>query len=214
MTRLAVIGATGYAGEHIVRAALEKGVDVVAYARAAAESPVPGAEYRQGDFTDRAVAERIAGDADVVVVAASPRGDMVGRLETGVAQLADVAAATGVRLGVIGGAGSLQASEGGPLLFDTDGFPDAIQEEAREAARMLDALRERTDDLDWFYISPAAGFGSYAPGEARGSYRTGGDVLVTDADGESFISGADFGLAIADEVAEPKHRRERFTVAY
>jgi putative NADH-flavin reductase len=47
-------------------------------------------------------------------------------------------------------------------------------------------LRETGDDVDWFYVSPAAGFGSYAPGEATGSYRVGGDVLVTDASASSW----------------------------
>lgn len=51
-------------------------------------------------------------------------------------------------------------------------------------------------------------------GEATESYRVGGDVLVTDADGTSFISGADFALAFVDEIEQGRHRRERFTVAY
>ena len=214
MTRLAVIGGTGYAGGHIIEQAKAKGIDVVSYSRTSPETPIDGVEYRTGDFTDEKVASEIVADADVVVVTAAPRGDMLGRVETGTAQLADLAAASGTRLFVVGGAGSLQAYEGGPLVFDTEGFPEPVQPEAREAARMLDALRERGDDLDWCYISPAAGFGSFAPGEARGTYRTGGDVLVADEAGESFISGADFGLAVADEVATPAHRGTRFTVAY
>ncbi|WP_105566970.1 NAD(P)-dependent oxidoreductase [Microbacterium halophytorum] len=214
MTRLAVIGGTGYAGAHIIEQAKAQGIDVVSYSRSTPEAAIEGVEYRTGDFTDRAVASEIVADADVVVITAAPRGDMVGRVETATAQIADLAAASGTRLGVVGGAGSLYAYEGGPQVFDTDGFPDAIQPEAREAARMLDALRERSDDLDWFYISPAGGFGAFAPGEALGRYRTGGDVLVTDDAGESFISGADFGLAVADEVARPAHRGTRFTVAY
>ena len=63
-------------------------------------------------------------------------------------------------------------------------------------------------------VSPAGGFGSYNPGEFRGEYRVGGDVLLTDAEGNSDISGADFGVAIVDEIEVPAHRRKRFTVAY
>lgn len=214
MTRLAVIGGTGYAGTHIVAAAKAKGIDVVSYSRGVPAAPVDGVEYRQVDATGPEAAAQIVADADVVVVTAAPRGDMLGRVEGVVAQLAARAAEAGVRLGVIGGAGSLLVSENGPRVMDTDGFPDAILPEASEAAAILDALRTREDDLDWFYLSPAGGFGSFAPGEARGTYRVGGDVLLTDDDGESFISGADFGLAVADEVANPAHRRVRFTVAY
>lgn len=214
MTRLAVIGGTGYAGAHIVRTAAERGLDVVSYSRTLPEDAQPGVEYRTADFTEENAARAIVADADVVVVCAAPRGDMAGRVETAVAQLARIAAEAGVRLGVIGGAGSLLVSEGGPRVMDGPEFPSFILPEAQEAGRMLDALRADDSDLDWFYVSPAGGFGSFAPGEARGEYRVGGDVLLVDENGESFISGADFALAIVDEVEKPAHRRQRFTVAY
>ena len=37
---------------------------------------------------------------------------------------------------------------------------------------------------------------------------------MTDAEGESYISGADLGVAVVDEIENPKHSRERFTVGY
>jgi len=52
------------------------------------------------------------------------------------------------------------------------------------------------------------------PGERTGEYRDGGDVIVTDAEGESFISGADLAVAVLDEIESPKHPRGRFTVGY
>ena len=52
------------------------------------------------------------------------------------------------------------------------------------------------------------------PGERTGTYRDGGDVVVTDDEGESFISGADLAVAVVDEIEDPKHLRERFTVGY
>jgi putative NADH-flavin reductase len=56
--------------------------------------------------------------------------------------------------------------------------------------------------------------GSEAPGEATGRYRIGGDVLLSDADGNSNISGADYATAFVDEIDKPAHRRQRFSVAY
>ncbi|OCG76542.1 NAD(P)-dependent oxidoreductase [Microbacterium sediminis] len=214
MTRIAVIGGTGYAGGHIVRTAADRGHEVISYSRTLPETPAPGVEYREADFTDAEAARAIVADADVVIVCAAPRGDMEGRVEGAVAQLAALAAEAGVRLGVIGGAGSLLVSEGGPRVMDGPDFPAAILPEAQEAGRMLDALRADDSGLDWFYVSPAAGFGSFAPGEPRGTYRVGGDVLLVDEAGESFVSGADFATALVDEIQEPAHRRQRFTVAY
>lgn len=74
--------------------------------------------------------------------------------------------------------------------------------------------RQTPDDLDWFVLTPAAGFRVGEPGEALGKYRVGGDVLVKDSNGNSFISGIDFGLAVVDEIENPVHHRARFTVAY
>ena len=39
-------------------------------------------------------------------------------------------------------------------------------------------------------------------------------MLVRDADGKSYISGADFAVAVVDEIEQANHRRERFTVGY
>jgi putative NADH-flavin reductase len=40
------------------------------------------------------------------------------------------------------------------------------------------------------------------------------NVLVTDANGASFISGADYALAFVDEIEQARHSGERFIVAY
>ena len=115
---------------------------------------------------------------------------------------------------MIGGAGSLLVAPDGPKLAETDGFPDAFKPEAAEMGAVLEDLRASSGGLEWFYVSPVGGFGAWAPGEATGTYRIGGDVLLTDADGQSNISGADLAKAIVTEIEEPTHTGSRFTVAY
>jgi hypothetical protein len=39
-------------------------------------------------------------------------------------------------------------------------------------------------------------------------------VLVTDADGRSYISGQDFAVAMVEEIESHAHPRARLTVAY
>lgn len=51
-------------------------------------------------------------------------------------------------------------------------------------------------------------------GERTGEYRDGGEVLVVDQSGESFISGPDLAVAVVDEIEDPKHTGRRFTVGY
>jgi putative NADH-flavin reductase len=98
--------------------------------------------------------------------------------------------------------------------MDTEGFPPMVRPGSAILTEVLAQLRKTPDDLDWFVMSPAAGFRVGEPGVATGSYRTGGDVLLTDSEGNSYISGSDFGLAVVDEIETPKHPRARFTVAY
>jgi len=213
MARIAVIGGTGYTGSHIVKEAAQRGHTVVSVARSVPTERVEGVTYVEGSLLDApGLASELEG-VDVVVVAVAPREDMAGKVRPAVAELA-AALPEGVRLGVVGGAGGSHVAEGGPLLIDAGSFPEEFQPEAREMIGVLEDLRAAEGDLDWFYVHPAAGFGGYAPGERTGSYRTGGHVLVTDEDGESFISGADFAIAVVDEIEQPRHRRERFTVGY
>lgn len=216
MTRITVLGGTGYTGRHIAATAAAKGHDVTTWSRSAPAEPVEGATHRTGDLSDPAVVAAAVEGADVVVSAVSPRGELAeqGALRGILATAAQQAQERGVRLGVIGGAGSLHVAEGGPLLVDTPDFPEAFAQEARELTAVLQDLRASDEALDWFFLSPAAGFGAYAPGEATGSYRTGGDVLLADERGESFISGEDLALAVVDEIEQPAHPRARFTVAY
>lgn len=214
MARITIIGGTGYAGSHIADEAATRGHAVTSWSRTSPEQPLDGVTYCTGSVTDGDTLTAAVEGADVVIVSLSPRGSMLGQVELVVANLANKLAGTATRLGVIGGAGSLQVAPGGPRLIDGDQFPDAFKAEAAELGRVLDQLRASEESLSWFFVSPAAGFGSYAPGERTGHYRVGGDVLLTDDEGHSDISGADLGIAIVDEIEQPAHHRRRFTVAY
>ncbi len=132
MTRVTIIGGSGYAGAHIAEAAAVRGFDVTSVSRGEVAQQLAGVKYTQGSLLDPADRARILAAADVVVVAASPRGDMAGALRPAIAQLAAEADAAGVRLGVVGGAGSLLQSEGGDLVMNGPGFPDEIKPEAAE----------------------------------------------------------------------------------
>jgi putative NADH-flavin reductase len=52
------------------------------------------------------------------------------------------------------------------------------------------------------------------PGERTGTFRKGGDVLLTGADGRSTISIPDFAIAVADEVEQRASIRQQITFAY
>ena len=75
-----------------------------------------------------------------------------------------------------------------------------------------DALKMLSDsDLAWTYFSPA---GFIQPGQRTGKFRLGGTSLVTDEKGNSSISAEDYAIALVDELENPKHVRQQFTIGY
>jgi putative NADH-flavin reductase len=169
---------------------------------------------RQGNIHNAGLVDELAAGHDVLVVAVHAKPQDGPGLGEALDALTAAAAKHGIRLGVVGGAGSLHVSEGGPRVVDLPEFPEQFKGEALAHAAVLGELRSTPEVIDWFYVSPAGEFGSYAPGEATGRYRVGGDILVTDENGKSEISGADYAKAFVDEIENPVHRRERFTVAH
>jgi putative NADH-flavin reductase len=214
MARITVLGGTGYAGNHIVTEAAARGHEVTSYSRSEPSEKVDGVTYVAASVLDENVLAEAVSDADVVFETISPRGEMADELEGVVARLITLAANSGVRLGVLGGAGSLRVAPEGPRLVDTGVMPEEILPEVHTGIALLEALQNAPAELSWFYVSPAGGFGAYAPGERTGQYRVGKDVLLVDDSGESRLSGQDLAVAVLDEIERPAHHRERFHVAY
>jgi putative NADH-flavin reductase len=215
MTTIAIFGGTGYAGGAIRDEALRRGHTVISVSRKEGKvAGTPGLISREGSLHDPALVDHLAVEADVLVVAIRASEQDGIRLADVIGSLAKTSAEHSTRLGVVGGAGSLHVTEDGPRVVDLPTFPEAHKGEALGQADVLAVLRETPAGVDWFYLSPAASFGSYAPGEATGHYRIGGDVLLADADGNSNISGADYARAFVDEIEKPEHGRQRFSVAY
>ncbi|KDA05932.1 NAD-dependent epimerase [Microbacterium sp. CH12i] len=212
MTRIAVIGGTGYAGSNIVAEAVSRGHSVVSVARSVPAERVEGAVYLEGTILDVPGLLTQIQEVDVVIQALSPRGDMAGKVRPATAELF-AALPDNVRLGVVGGAGGSLVAPGGARVIDS-GFPEEFKAEASEAIGVLEDLQASPENKDWFFVHPAGTFGAWNLGERTGKYRTGGPVLVTDEKGDSYISGPDLGVAFLDEIENPKHHRENFTIGY
>ena len=214
MARITILGGTGYAGAAVVAEGQRRGHEVVAVSRTAPTSPIAGVEYVTGSALDSGILDRVVPGSDVVVEAVSPRGDMAGQEEGLVDELIARITGTPTRLGVIGGASSLLVREGGPRLFDAHRPPPEVLPEVETGMRVLETLQHSAEALDWFYLSPPAEFGAWVSAPDTGSYRLGGDILLTDDDGRSVISAADLARAIVDEIETPAHHRRRFHVAH
>lgn len=216
MTRITIVGGTGYAGSAVAREAASRGHDVTSFSRTAptGDARLDGVTYVTGSLLDAEVRARAVEGADVLVSTLSPRGELDGRIVEVDGELAALAAAAGTRLIVVGGYSSLRPAEGAPRFAEGDDIPPQFAAEARQMNDVLAGLLDAPEALDWTFFSPAQQFGAYVPGEALGHYRVGGEVAFMDADGVSAISGADFALAIVDEIEQPAHRREHVSIAY
>jgi putative NADH-flavin reductase len=217
MSRIVIVGGTGYAGGHIAAEAARRGHQVTSYSRSEpTPTRIPAAviEHRTGDVTDASVLAAAVRDAEVLVMATHHRDTGGAPLADLVPRIAEAATVHDVRVGFVGGAASSYVAEGGPRLLDTPDFNEEWKPEARAGLATLEALHQTPAGFRWFFVSPAALFGSYAAGETTGSYRTGGDYLVTKDDGTSEISGADFALAFVDEIEQEAHPNQRFTVGH
>jgi putative NADH-flavin reductase len=206
--KIAVIGASGKAGSFILKEAVERGHQVTAIVRDASkvtDKNVAVIEKSIFDLTPEDLKQ-----FEVVVNAfGAPLGEEQAHVDAGHA-LIEALKGTNTRAIVVGGAGSLYVDEKKTVkVIDTPGFPDIVKPTAKGQGRNLQELQETTD-ITWTFISPSAVFD--AEGKKTGSYQTGKDNLLVNSKGDSYISYADYAIAVLDEIENPQHLNERFTV--
>jgi len=214
MSRITVVGGTGYAGSLIVAEAAARGHEVTALSRSLPDDRVAGVTYVQGDAVDETALSAVVSGADVVVGALAPRGPLAGSFRDVYRTLARLADAEGAPLYVVGGFSSLRPAAGAPRFAeDLSHAPAEFRDEITAvAALVVDDLPATPKTLDWVFVSPAAKFGSFAPGEPLGEYRVGDDVAVHPEGGE--ISGADYALGVVDLIEKADHHRAHVNLAY
>lgn len=217
--RVAVIGATGFVGSHIVEELVNRNQSIKAFARHTDTIPDHKNVAKVAlDVNDvQALATDLKG-ADVVVSAFNAGWTNPTIYEDyikGAKAIEEATKLAGVkRLIVIGGAGSLYVNDQKELqIVDTADFPEEIKQGAL-AVRDYYNLLKQDNDLDWTMFSPAPEMHQGTSGERKGTYRLGQDVPVFDENGRSILSVEDVAVVIADEVENAEHIKERFTAAY
>lgn len=205
---IGIVGATGKAGSLILDEAVNRGHDVTAIVRNASKLTNDNVSVTEKDVHDL-TREDFKGLEVAVNAFGAPLGEKDAHVEAGRA-LINALAGTGTRLIVVGGAGSLYIDDSRTMtVIDTPNFPDMFKPTAGGQSENLKEL-EQTTNLKWTFISPSAEFD--AEGKRTGTYETGTDILLVNNSEESYISYADFAIAVIDEAENSKHVNERFTV--
>jgi len=206
--KIAIVGASGKAGSLILKEAVSRGHDVTAIVRNTSKLQDKNTAVIEKDVFDLTADDLTAFDV-VVNAFGAPLGEEQAHVDAGHA-LIEALEGTNTRLLVVGGAGSLFVDENKTVrVIDTPEFPDIVKPTANGQGRNLQEL-QGTTDLTWTFVSPSAVFD--AKGQRTGSYQSGKDHLLVNTKGESYISYADFAIAVVDEIENPKHLNERFTV--
>ncbi|MGQ4516405.1 NAD(P)H-binding protein [Streptomyces sp. DW26H14] len=215
MSRITVIGGTGYAGSAIVAEAAARGHQVTSLSRSLPDAPVANVTHFQGDATDEAALSAPIEGADFVVAALAPRGPLAGTFREVNRTLARLADAAGATLFVVGGYSSLRPAPGADrFVTDLSHIPAELHGEILAgAALILEDLPATPASLDWVFVSPPLGFGAHAPGERLGTYRLGDEVAVQPEDGGA-ISAGDYALGFVDLIEKNDHHRAQVNLAH
>lgn len=215
--KIAVIGASGFVGKHLVSELVNRKHSIKAFARNSEN--ILAHENVEKIALDVNDVEKLATnlkDVDVVVSAYNAgwtNPNLYDDFLKGSKSIQEATKKAGVkRLIMIGGAGSLQATPEIQIV-DTPEFPAEIKPGALAARDYLNILKEETE-LDWTFFSPAPEMHPGTSGVRKGTYRLGTDYPVADEHGRSVLSVEDVAVVIADEVEQPKHIKQRFTAAY
>ncbi|MFC5589779.1 NAD(P)-dependent oxidoreductase [Sporosarcina soli] len=207
--KIGIIGATGKAGSLIGKEASERGHDITAIVRNAAKLSEEEYAILEKDIFDLK-AEDLQ-QFDVVVNAfGAPAGQEHLHVDAGRVLIEAMKGATDTRLIVVGGAGSLFVDEAQTIrLIETPEFPKEFFATAANQGKNLEDL-QNTNSVKWTFISPAAFFNP--EGKRTGSYQKGKDNLIVNSNGDSYVSYADFAIAVLDEIENPQYINGRFTL--
>ncbi len=211
--KIALIGATGFIGSALLAEALSRGHHVTAFA-AHPEKLAPAdnllAVATDVQNLDQLTTQLQGFDAVISAFSGHANADTLGYYVAGISNIIQAAkTAAAPRLLVVGGAGSLEVAPGVQVI-DTPNFPAEYKASAEGARQALNLLRQESS-LNWTMLSPSA---MIAPGQRTNQFRLGGDQLLVDAAGNSHISVEDYAVAMINELEQPQHERQRFTVGY
>ena len=219
MKNVVLIGASGFVGNAILNELLERGHRVTAVARNTSKitAKSENLEVKEIDVENApAIIEAMKGK-DAVISAYNPGWSNPNMYEDTLRvypKILEEVKESGVkRLLIVGGAGSLFVKSG-LRLVDTGTLPEAWLPGVKSMAKFFLETLVNEKELDWVFFSPAANLGNLTTGVRTGKFRLGKDDLIVDENGNSHISVEDYAVAMVDELENPKHHQERFTIGY
>ncbi|CEP19769.1 hypothetical protein [Parasitella parasitica] len=206
--KIAIIGASGKAGQAILKECLARGFQVTAIVRNKNKIT------QNVDIIGKEALDLTTHDLkqfDVVANAfGSPPGQEDSHVTVGRFLIGLLTGLSNTRLMVVGGAASLYIDdELKKRILDKEDFSKEYLPLAKAQAQNLTDLKS-SKDLNFTFVSPAVHFD---PNGARtGKYKTTKDRLIFNSQGKSYVSYADFAVAFVDEIENHQYLNSRFGV--
>ncbi|MBB1272423.1 NAD(P)-dependent oxidoreductase [Psychromonas sp. SR45-3] len=209
--KLAILGATGWIGSHILEQAVKRGHEVVSLVR----DPIKISEQKTSvvsfDLQSEQDITSLIGDVEVLIVSVGGRANGNHQLVAETAQrLMTALDGSNTRIVWVGGAGSLEVAPG-VTLVSTPEFPEDYKQEALAQVEALNVFKDSKSNASWTFVSPAA---FIYPGGSEGQYRIGDNTFFTNTDGESKVSVTDYAIAMVEEAENAAHLNQHISIAY
>ena len=214
--KIAVVGANGNIGSRLLEEAINRGHIANAVTRSSEKLPKNDRiRPAQTDVYNIQVLTSYFQGQDAIIHACAPSKDQsvqdrIDEQRRITQAIITATKAAGVkRILAVGGAGTLEVAPG-IRNMDRPEFPAACEGGAKSTALIKELLKEESD-LEWTFLCPSH---DLFDGERSGKFRIGLDKMLIGPDGQSRISIQDYAVAMIDELENPKHVRQRFTVGY
>ncbi|MEK4626900.1 NAD(P)H-binding protein [Solibacillus sp. FSL R7-0682] len=206
--KLAVIGAAGKAGTHILREAIMRNLDVTAIVKNKSILQISDIPVIESDlFT---LTKDQLTPFDIIINAfAPPTGEEHLHISAG-QHFISLLENTSKKIIGIGSPGCLYLDkEQTKRLMDHKDYPKELIPNAKAQLQCLEDLENSS--IHWTYMIPSAMFDSDGP--RTGHYLKGEGRLLVNSQFNSYISYADFAVALLDEIENNEHHNQSFTVA-
>lgn len=206
--KIGLIAASGKAGSHILREALMRNHDVTAIVTNKAVLKRNDVETLERDLFH--LTEKDIEPFDVLINAFAPAtGEAYLHVDAG-KHLLSILEGTKKKLFVVGSSGCLYLDRNKTIrLMDHKNYPEHLKEAAKYQLLNLQDLQNSS--IQWTFLSPSAMFDSDGP--RTGHYILGNERLLVNSQFNSYISYADFAVAVIDELENANHINSLFTVA-
>lgn len=210
--KIAIIGATGMAGEAITREALDRGHDVSAIVRHG--DRVKDLFGNDVDLIEKDAFELTRGELELfdVVIDAFATAPELAYLHVDLAThlISELRNTDKPRLVFILGAGSLKTGADNHLvlqnILDTSANEPFVEIPKSQLQELI--FLQLVENVNWVGISPSFNFKKGPKTKAL----IGEDELITNPSGQSITTTGTMADAMLNEIEHPEHKNERFTV--